>query len=125
MSSEKLIDLPGREFRVWTYAPGHSTLLLRSGKESSGTTRIDVVFMNVGWLNIPIYMNGLVVERPSSVEVSRIVERDKAISGRVKEILIVRGADYRGHLIAGAVEVDESDRAYNEIDKWEVGYWVK
>ncbi|MFI6395415.1 hypothetical protein ACIBHY_28305 [Nonomuraea sp. NPDC050547] len=44
------MDYPDRRFRLWVYVPTHSKLLLRSGRETSGTTTIDIAFAGVASL---------------------------------------------------------------------------
>lgn len=48
-----------REFRLWLYTVGHKTLLLRSVKNASASTRIDLVFKPVERLSLPTTLDGI------------------------------------------------------------------
>ncbi|MBE1468226.1 hypothetical protein [Kibdelosporangium phytohabitans] len=100
-------------------------LLLRAGKESSGTVRVDVAFINVEWMNIPVYMDGLIVEQSSLGEVNGLIDQEGGVLSGSQNIFMLRGMGYRGYLAAGSVEVDESDKGYNEVDSWGICSWVK
>jgi hypothetical protein len=53
----------GRHFQVWRYTVSHAQLLLRSTRDDSHTTRIDVLFKGVDRVDLPTSFNGLSIEQ--------------------------------------------------------------
>ncbi|MEV4800215.1 hypothetical protein AB0K18_09365 [Nonomuraea sp. NPDC049421] len=106
-----------REFRLWSYVPSHSRLLLRSGRETSGTTRIDIAFGDVSAVSLPVLMDGLTVEQPDAQATHDVAAR-LGPRAQLDDLLILRGHGYHGYVLASLVEVDESDRPLWEPDKW-------
>lgn len=51
-----------RQFRIWQYGIGHSTLLLRSVKGPEAATRIDVLFKPVHFLSLPVKVDGVDIQ---------------------------------------------------------------
>jgi hypothetical protein len=111
------IDYPDRRFRLWIYLPSHSKLLLRSGRETSSTTTIDIAFGDVSAVSLPVSMDGLTIESPDSKSIRNVAAQ---LGPRLDldNLLIVRGRDYRGYVVASMVETDEHDRRLRERDKW-------
>ncbi|MEU4540299.1 hypothetical protein AB0G15_36215 [Streptosporangium sp. NPDC023825] len=113
-----LLSYPDRRFRLWAYVPTHSNLLIRSGKETSGTTRIDIAFNGVSVVNLPVLMEGLTIERPDPRS-ARTMDVAGGLDGfSARRLLIVRGVGYEGHIVALKFETDESDKRFPERDKW-------
>ncbi|WP_440082053.1 hypothetical protein [Streptosporangium sp. LJ11] len=111
------IDYPERIFRLWIYVPTHSKLLLRSGLETSGTSRIDIAFGGVLAVSLPVSMEGLTIGKPDSKSI-RSVAAQLGSRLNLDDLLIVRGRDYGGYIVASIIEIDESDRRMREQDKW-------
>lgn len=114
----KLFEYPERKFRLWVYAPSFSRLLLRSGKETSGTTTIDIAFGDVDWINLPIIMTGLIIERPTATKMRQILTSEAARELNPNKIMTVYGSNYEGYISAGLMESDENDLWFRERDKW-------
>jgi hypothetical protein len=111
------IDYPARIFRLWIYVPTHSNLLLRSGLETSGTTTIDIAFRGVSAVSLPVSMDGLTIGKPDQQSI-RAVAAQLGSSLNLDNLLIVRGQQYWGYVVARRVETDEHDRRFRERDKW-------
>lgn len=111
------IDYPERRFRLWVYVPSHSKLLLRSGLETSGTSRIDIAFGGVLAVSLPVSMDGFTIEKPDAQSI-RSVATQLGPRLDLDDLLIVRGRDYSGYIVASIIEIDESDRRMREQDKW-------
>ncbi|MGW4407559.1 hypothetical protein ACWEJ6_26290 [Nonomuraea sp. NPDC004702] len=111
------VAFPERTFRMWIYVPTHSKLLLRSGVDTSGTTTIDIAFGDVSAVSLPVSMEGLTIERPDAQAVNAVTAQ---LGPRhdLDNLLIVRGRDYRGYVVAGIVETDEHERRLRERDRW-------
>lgn len=74
--TERLFSSP-REFRIWSFTVGHKELLLRSTKENSLTTRVDVLFVNVAAINLPTTL--------PEIDVVEADERERVARGIVLE----------------------------------------
>lgn len=100
-----------RQFQLWTYTVGHGQLLLRSPKAPGHPERIDVLFKDVTWINLPTLLHGLHVEVAEGE-----AARERLAAAGVREtgtgrLYLLRGRDWRGHVLAGAVfhHVDEGE----------------
>lgn len=56
-----LIDRQERIFRLWAYTVSMRRLLLRSTKNETFLTRVEVLFQNVKAMRLPTVLEGLVV----------------------------------------------------------------
>jgi len=52
-----------RQFSIHLYWVSHGPLLLRSGKDKKNPNRIDLLFNDVRWMALPVWFDGLRVER--------------------------------------------------------------
>ena len=52
-----------RSFSIWFYWVSHGLLLLRSGITNAHATRIDLLFCDVRWMALPVWMDGICIER--------------------------------------------------------------
>jgi hypothetical protein len=84
-----------RHFQMWKYGVGHAQLLLRSVKDETHSTRIDVLFVAVERLDLPTTLNGLRIQR-------------------VDDHFRLSGADWQGSVAAGNVAHAEDDGEYND-----------
>lgn len=120
-SSREKLDFPQgypkRRFRMWAYVPSHSRLLIRSGRETSGTTRIDIAFGDVSAVSLPVTMDGLIIDSPSRRQLRDLAPLIGFEPIR-EHVMIVAGKSYRGYVVASFLGVDESNRAFHEPDKW-------
>jgi hypothetical protein len=102
-----------RTFQIWTYTVSHAHLLLRSPKEPGQSTRIDVLFKNVAWINLPATIEGLVVTEmaPEETEPLVIVPAEML---RSRKIFAVETSRSEGFVVAGAFAWQEDDGDYSE-----------
>lgn len=65
-----IASYPDRTFRLWAYTVSHSTLLVRSVASPANPHNIDVVFYDVGLLQLPTTLVELTIseERGRSLE---------------------------------------------------------
>lgn len=62
----KVVTLPieyGRTFSLHLYWASHGPLLLRSFKNDKHPTRIDILFGDVRWMSLPVWLEGIRLER--------------------------------------------------------------
>ncbi|WP_271219723.1 hypothetical protein [Streptosporangium carneum] len=118
------MNYPDREFRWWIYLPSHSTFLLRSGRETSGTTRIDVAFNDVSALELPVIMSGLTIEKPEPVKVRELLARGCVNAHTLDNLMTVRGSGYEGYIVAAIIGTDESAKRFQEDDVWGICSWA-
>lgn len=52
-----------RNFSLHLYFVSHGLLLLRSGKDEKHSTRIDILFQDVRWMALPVWFEGIRIER--------------------------------------------------------------
>jgi hypothetical protein len=52
-----------RKFEMKLYWSSHGSLLLRSGKTDQHPTRMDILFCDVRWMALPVWFEGLRIER--------------------------------------------------------------
>jgi len=105
MKGSKMKFVSKREFQVWLYATGHSQLLIRSNKDSSNTTRINLLFKDVSHISIPILLNGISVEISSHN--GEILTVDKNFTQ--KTTYDIRYSEGFGRICAGSFFVNEDD----------------
>ena len=103
-----------RSFQVWSYTVGHSRLLLRSVKSIENSTRVDVLFKNVASISMPTLVENLTIEAADENTRRMLVEgwELRILEGRV--IFVLRGTNYQGYVVAGAMAHHEDDGEYDE-----------
>jgi len=101
-----------RIFQVWSYTVGHGQLLLRSTKTEECSTRIDVGFKNVVYVQLPMLINineiylGSLVDLPEDVR--RLIDlKDKSVY-----VIDIDGA--KGVVAAGYGAWHEDEGEYNQ-----------
>jgi len=50
-------------FELWRYTVSHHQLLMRSNKGNSSSTRLEVLFKDVGFMAVPPVMKGFTITR--------------------------------------------------------------
>ena len=91
------LAFPNRRFRLWTYLPTHSGLVVRSEFEP-GTPHVELLFQLVRQINLPTWMNGLMVA----------VGEDSETSGVT---FTMTGDDFSGHVIASYLCLGVEERS--------------
>jgi len=103
-----------RHFQVWSFTVSHGQLLLRSTKAADQSTRIDVLFKNVLTIHLPTSFDGLSIFEASESEKTEIKFQIGAKGITDRKIFIVRGSNFQGYVIAGAVASHEDEGEYND-----------
>jgi hypothetical protein len=98
-------DLPDRVFYLYAYFDGHRQLVLRAPRHISDEqlplpTRVDVLFKDVHWVNLPTQMRGLTISTPEPGDLLDVEDRTT---------FVVRGSDYSGLVVAGAAYIGWDD----------------
>jgi hypothetical protein len=101
-----------RTFQIWTYTVSHAQLLLRSPKEAGQSTRVDLLFKNVAWINLPATIEGLVVSEitPGETESLGIIPVEMGS----RKIFAIETSNLKGFVVAGAFAWQEDDGDYFE-----------
>lgn len=104
-----------RTFQIWMYKVGHSQLLLRSPKEGVHSTRIDVLFKDVGAIHLPAICEGLRIEEATEVEKQQLGLEPGFLRRADRKMFLVVGSDFSGYVYAGAVLWHEDELEYDDI----------
>jgi hypothetical protein len=115
-----LFNYPDREFRLWMYVPTHSKLLLRSGLETSGISRIDILFTSVSWVSLPLVLDGMKVETWDPAWPTGELERWMGPSFDTTGLMMFQGKNYKGFVRAEIIQADESNLLFRDLDIWGV-----
>jgi hypothetical protein len=107
------VELP-RMVQMWSYAVGHSQLLLRATKDREHPTRVDVLFKSVGAMQMPTVMASLVVRDAEPEERARILSSTSVEMPEERRCFVLEGPDFEGWVIAGVVVTVEDDGEYYE-----------
>ncbi len=94
------LRFPNRRFRIWSYVPSHSGLVLRTEFEPD-TPHIELLFQGVRQINLPVTMtDGLVVD----------IERTNG--GDPDDVIFRLGNDhFSGHVLADYLFLDQEERS--------------
>jgi len=103
-----------RHFQIWEYTVGHAQLLLRSPKTADLPTRIDVLFKNVGAIQLPTNLDSLRISEGIEGEGTGLALGTNAKITKDRKIFVVRGSDFVGYVIAGAMASHEDDGEYHD-----------
>ena len=105
------LDSP-RQFQIWSYTVGHGQLLLRSTKTTDFSTRIDVLFKDVGAIHLPMTLDGLALTEATEDE--KVELRPQIASPRLRDrkVFVVSGSNFTGYVVAGMVAWHEDDLEY-------------
>lgn len=105
---------PHRRFRVWSYVPTHSELVLRTEFEPDKPEKphVELLFKPVEAIMLPAGMDGeLVVDVADHDRVSAVLRN---ISTRVQpskdHVFEVRGGDFTGYVVASTLFFREEPR---------------
>ena len=100
-----------RTFQVWAYTVSHGQLLLRSTKSQSTPTRIDILFKDTAAMCLPAAFDNLILSRAQANDLG-LDAATAATTG--KTVYRLKGTNFDGFVVAGAVVVHEDDREYDE-----------
>lgn len=103
-----------RQFQLWAYSVGHAQLLLLSPKPSDTTNRIEVLFKNVAWVNLPTVMQELIIREVSEGEAPAMLEKVDRNALKNRKIFLVQSLSSKGFVIAGICAWGEDSKEYFE-----------
>src|ERR1041385_1314803 len=110
--TEQPLDFRDRKFSLHLFWVSHGVLLLQSGLTQEHPSRIDVLFMDVVWLSIPAWLNGLRIEECELSEALPLLPaylRSEAEDRRVY-CLVVDGT--RHFVVCGDLRTTEDQAGY-------------
>lgn len=96
-----------RVFQIWSYSVGHSQLLLRSNIDNNNDTRLEVLFKDVGFLSLPVLMNGLDI-----CDIGNDVPDGMMAPDRIMTWYRISTTAFSGYVSAGSVAVNEDYLEY-------------
>jgi hypothetical protein len=110
-----------RRYQLWQYSVSHGQLLLRSPKDATHGTRVDVLFSGVRSLNLPTLIDGLSIEESKEPAAVRDVGNLGAWSTGGERASLngyklyrLKGPDCDGHIVAASVTHLEDEGEYHE-----------
>lgn len=109
--TERLVDRPERRFQLWDYTVGMARLLLRSTKNETFTTRIDVLFQNVKAMQLPTSLDGLVVTEADD-ELAKRIASETGILREESHFFAIETARGVGYVVAGVMVSREDEGEY-------------
>ena len=114
--TERLVDRPERIFQLWAFSVGMKRMLLRSTKNATFPTRIDVYFQGVDVLQIPTLLDGLVVT-DADHELAERIERETGILPDDRRFFAVETAGRIGYIVAAVMVSEEDEGEYFDPSK--------
>jgi len=112
-----LVDRRERIFQVWSYTVGMGRLLLRSTKNETFTTRVEVLFQNVKAMQLPTSLEGLVVAEADAELAQRIEAETGLTRGEGARFFGLWTSHRVGYVVAGVVVSEEDEGEYYESSK--------
>ena len=116
MTKENIIQF-NRKFKVWGYTVSHGQLLLRSTKDNDYPTRVDVLFKNVIFIQIPVLFLGLVVSEMDKKDFQSLNLSTGLYPERNRKFFKVSGNNWNGVIVAGVVSFLEEDAEHSSQSK--------
>ena len=104
-----------RRFELWRYAVSHGQLLLRANPDDTSPERVEVLFKDVVWLVLPVWLDGLTL---SETGPALLAEFGAGAAAAVRlrsdrRVYLLEGTGYRGAVVAGAAYVHADREAYH------------
>jgi hypothetical protein len=98
-----------RTFQVWEYRVSHGSLLIRSPRDSSIDTGIDLIFLDVLYMELPRFFMGLSLDDPTPEEIRR-VEGTLSPKFTTDRIWILVSSGHRYLVAGGFMKIEENER---------------
>jgi hypothetical protein len=106
-----------RKFQLWLYLVGHSQLLLRSTKDEHHPTQIDVLFKDVGLMQIPAYFSKLIISEMSEKAFQSLGLSTGLLPPIDQKYFRLEGDNWQGVVVAGYVGWLEEDADHSAESK--------
>lgn len=104
---------------MWEYGVSMSRLLIRSTKNDTFASRVDVLFQNVKAMKVPTLFHGLVVVEADLDQAARISKETGLLPDRETVIFSVCGSGYDGYIVAGVcVQAEDDGEYYDPSPLW-------
>lgn len=108
--ADRLYQSP-RSFQLWAYSVSHSQLMFRSNQGGEWTTRLDVLFKGVHWMELMTTYDEFAIDHvassPSQTAPGLFTYR-------------IGNAKHRGQILALSVFIEETNRDYTQpSDPWD------
>ena len=114
----KISTLPfesSRTFSIHLYWASHGLLLIRSGKSKEETNRIDILFQDVRWLNLPTFLNGIKIEIDVSSTLRNRLTKEIQNESDLMTVFRITSQDVPHHILASQTfQIAEDDKNYHE-----------
>jgi hypothetical protein len=102
-----------RRFSLHLYWVSHGPLLLRSGKSEKESTRIDILFYDVRWMTLPVWFEGIRIERGELSDIPFPLTAKIKEEAHLMSVFRVVSQDVAHYVIAGQnVSVSEDQKDY-------------
>ena len=98
-----------RKFKVWLFLLGHSQLLLRSTKDEHHPTQVDVLFKDVGLMQIPVYFSKLIISEMNEKDFQLLGLSTGSLPPIDQKFFRLEGDNWQGVVVAGYVGWLEED----------------
>jgi hypothetical protein len=117
-----IFDEPTRMVQILAYSVGMSPLLIRSPKDDSFPTRIDVLFQNVEVLNLPTPSVGAHHPARRPEQERRISDATGRLGDDDTQFFVVFGGSYEGFVVAGVcAHMEDQGEYYEPSSLWSDG----
>ena len=115
--TQGLVDFQERVFQLWAYTVSMGRLLLRSTKNETFLTRVEVLFQNVKAVRLPTVLEGLVVSEADPGLVQQIEAETGLTRDDGTHFFCLRTSHGVGYVVAGVVVSEEDEGEYFEPSK--------
>lgn len=103
-----------RTFRVWDLRVSHDQLLLRSPKNESHPSNIDIIFVGVEYIGIPTMFRGLRIDAPTDDDCKAAEHALGASIAAPNRVYVLENNGHRHIIVAAGMKMYE-----NELDIFE------
>lgn len=103
-----------RPFVLFSYTASHGLLLLRSGKSSMHSTRIDVLFQDVVAMECRSSLNSLIVEEMGPEFLKDVRSRAADVMEPGHKVYSLSSGNWVGFIVGGIVSQHEDQREFFE-----------
>ena len=114
---QNLIVRFDRKFKVWLFLLGHSQLLLRSTKDEHHPTQVDVLFKDVGLMQIPVYFSKLIISEMNEKDFQLLGLSTGSLPPIDQKFFRLEGDNWQGVIVAGYLGWLEEDAHHSAESK--------
>jgi hypothetical protein len=104
-------------FQLWLYTVSHGQMLFRSTKSRLHNSRIDLFFKNVKLIDVPVFINSVVIDEVARCELSS--DKTGGIPFHAADrFFLIRAKERNGLVVAGFFDWIEDDGEHYEDSKF-------